>query len=426
MFPSHDPTSAQADATITVADTGQSETDLYLKPENRVITVTSPEDGQQLTYTVYGTRSGQVEDLLNSSGSVLFNEANLGTSAVDSSSWTGVLLEGAFAVQEGSFDQVDVLKSIVLDESPVVQNSVQVYVNENGTAAAYRQVESLFQTSSSDDRVFEVVYGNDYAATIEFGNGTTGASPPTNSTYTVVYRVGGGSRGNIPNNYINTSLTLTRPNETTVTATVAQSSIATGGADAETVDHAKKYAPLTFRTQNRLVSLDDYVAFANRFVSPAGTTGKATAVTRNAFSSANVIDVYVLEKASDTQLQKASLTFKNQLLSDMNNIKMLTDDVVLVDGLIRTVDLSVTISVDERYRNTEGTIISKVSNAIQNYFLSDNVDFGDALQLADLNRVIFGIDEVRFSSIDNIDKDIYINFNEIIQLNNLTVNVSFV
>jgi hypothetical protein len=175
-----------------------------------------------------------------------------------------------------------------------------------------------------------------------------------------------------------------------------------------------------------LVSLDDYAAFASRFVSPAGTTGKATAVNRKAFASANVIDVYILEKASDTQLQKASLTFKDQLLTDMNAIKMITDDVVLVDGLIRTVDLAVTINVGENYRNTEGVIVSKVSNVIQEYFLSDNVDFGDALILADLNRIIFGVDEVIFSSIDNLDKNIHIDFNEVIQLNNLVVNVNFV
>jgi hypothetical protein len=191
------PTSAQASVTVTIDDTGQSETDLYVKPEHRTITVTSPEDGQQLTYTLYGLLSGKVEDLLNSSGSVAFNEDNLGSSGVDSSSWNGVLLEGAFAVQEGTFDEVDVLKSVILTESPVIQNSAQVYVNEDGVDTAYRQVESLFQASSSDDKVFEVVYGNDYTATIQFGNGTTGASPPTNSAYTVVYRVGGGSRGNI-------------------------------------------------------------------------------------------------------------------------------------------------------------------------------------------------------------------------------------
>lgn len=419
------PTSAQADCTLTIPDTVTG-SEFYIKPENRTITVISPEDGQQLTYTVYGIKSGQVEDLLNSSGSVLLDANNLVSESGGVSSWDGVLLEGAFAVDTGTFDEVDVLKSVALTESPVVQNSVQVYVNEDGVDTSYRQVESLFQASSTDDKVFEVVYGTDFKATVQFGNGTTGASPPTNSDYTIIYRVGGGSRGNIPDSYINSTVTATKTNESTATATVLQTSIATGGADAETVEHAKKYAPLTFRTQNRLVSLDDYVAFVNRFVSPAGTTGKATAVNRKAFSSANVIDVYVLEKASDVQLQKASLTFKNQLLSDIEGLKMLTDEVILVDGLIRTVDLSITINLDERYRNTEGTVVSKVSNAVQTYFLSDNVDFGDPLILADLNRAIFEVDEVRFSSIDNLDKDIHIDFNEIIQLNNLTINVNFV
>jgi hypothetical protein len=74
----------------------------------------------------------------------------------------------------------------------------------------------------------------------------------------------------------------------------------------------------------------------------------------------------------------------------------------------------------------EGTIKSKVARAVEQYFLADNWDFKDPLILSELNRTIQGIDEVRFSSIDNLDKDITVEFNEIIQLNNLTINVSFV
>jgi len=55
-----------------------------------------------------------------------------------------------------------------------------------------------------------------------------------------------------------------------------------GGANAETVEKAKKYAPLAFRRQDRLVTLEDYASFANGFISTWGTIGKAIAVTRKA------------------------------------------------------------------------------------------------------------------------------------------------
>ena len=207
--------------------------------------------------------------------------------------------------------------------------------------------------------------------------------------------------------------------------TITNTSKATGGANAETIERAKKYAPLTFRRQDRLVTLQDYSAFANSFISTFGTVGKATAATRNAYSSANTIDIYILEKASDIQLQRATSNFKTQLLDEISKKKMMTDDVVIVDGLIRTLDMVCTIRVDlEEKENQEG-ITAKVRNKIQNYLSIDNTEFGEDLIIADLNRQIFEVDEVRFSTIDNLSQDVRIDFNEIIQLNNLTINVEY-
>ena len=55
----------------------------------------------------------------------------------------------------------------------------------------------------------------------------------------------------------------------------------------------------------------------------------------------------------------------------------------------------------------------------------DNTEFGDPLILADLNRSVFEVDEVRYSTIDNLKQDILVDYNEIIQLNNLTINVDY-
>jgi len=260
------------------------------------------------------------------------------------------LLEGAFAVQSGTFSQLDNYKSIILEERPVIQNSVQVYINMPSVPAvdgAYRQVNNLYQASSIDDKIFEVVYTDDFTARVVWGDGNNGVSPPSLAPYLITYRVGGGSRGNLPNNFINGVGTGTYwPGGSAVAkgTRVVQSTIATGGSDAETVSHAKTFGPLLFKTQDRIVSLEDYKAFANKFTSPLGTTGKATAVTRQAYSSANIIDLYLLEKASTTQFQKASLSFKNAMLTAIERKKMLTDEVILVDGLIRTLDLIVTVT----------------------------------------------------------------------------------
>ena len=56
--------------------------------------------------------------------------------------------------------------------------------------------------------------------------------------------------------------------------------------------------------------------------------------------------IYVLEKAPDLQLQRATTNVKTQLLAGINEKRMATDDIAIVDGLIRTLDLDVTIRID--------------------------------------------------------------------------------
>ena len=250
-----------------------------------------------------------------------------------------------------------------------------------------------------------------------------GVSPDDTAAYTVFYRVGGGTRGNIAKDTINTSITATINGSTVESVTVTNTSKGTGGANAETLDHAKKYAPLEFRRQDRLVTLEDYAVFANTFISTFGTVGKASAAVRQAYSSDNVIDIYVLEKASDFQLQRATSNFKTQLLDSINKKKMATDDVVVVDGLIRTLDLVTTIRIDRSEEENQDQIKAKVRDKILDYMNVDNRSFGEDFSVAEINRQIFEVEEVRFSTIDNVEQNIPLDFNEIIQLNNLTINI---
>jgi hypothetical protein len=394
--------------------------DHTVQPQNRVVTVTSPEDNQPVSYTLYTVTNGMIDDPnANSTISLLQSDADSPTV------WTNLaLLEGSFAREEGPFNEIDNVKEIALAEGPVIEGSVQVFIQSEDTATsgAYVEVESLYAASSTDQKIFSVKYDDEYRARVIFGDGTNGVIPPNTSEYVVTYRVGGGVRGNVPRSYINTSF---RTNIETVTLENIQA--ITGGAEAETVDKAKKYGPLTFRTQDRLVSLDDYKSFASRFVGPTGTSAKAVASVRKSYSSANIVDLFVLEKASTTQLQKASLSFKNALLEAIEGKKMLTDEIVLVDGLIRTLDLVITISVSDKFKPKEGEIIRRSATEVQNFFNVDNREFGERLLLADINRAVFdNVDEVKVSRVDNLDNDVRLEFNEIIQLNNLVINIEYV
>ena len=104
---------------------------------------------------------------------------------------------------------------------------------------------------------------------------------------------------------------------------------------------------------------------------------------------------------------------------------MLTDELVLVDGLIRTLDLIITVRCDKKYKSKEETIKLQVRDKILSYFNVDNHAFGKTFIPQELTRSIFDIDEVQYSTCDNVPNAIIVELNEIIQLNNTTINMVF-
>jgi len=423
------PIAAAADAKLTLPSPGLANANSYvtITPENRVLTITSPEDSLPITYSIYKVAADGDIDSANSTGNIVIYESEKNTNTTLTNL---VLLEGSLVIEQGSFADTESLKNVPLQQSPIIEGSVQAFITgDSSTSGGYRQVDNIFYASGSNDKVFQFLSNDNYGGTVVFGDNNLGKVPQAGDQYTVIYRIGGGTRGNIGKSVVNApvSLTLTDGMATTsYQATLENTSQGTGGADAETIDNVKRYGPLAFRSQGRLVTLTDFKAFVNSYISSYGSIGKATAVTRRAYSSANIIDVYVLEKANNLQLRKATPEYKRQILQAMEDKKMLTDEVVIVDGLIRTLDLQITLRLDKRYQYQETVIRQKVRSKIEAFFNMDNNDFAKSFIPQDLMYSIFEVEEVRFATIDNVPETVQVNFNEIIQLNNYTLNFTYV
>jgi len=424
------PISAASDSKLTLPFTWTDSPNSYITiaAKDRSVTITSPEDGLPLTYTLYKIAAdGDIDTATPTADIVVYNSEKEGSVTTFSSL---VLLEGSLVIERGTFSDTESLKNVSLAQSPIVEGSLQVIINgESATSGEYVQVDNIFYASGPSQRVFQLLSNDNYGGTVVFGDSNIGKTPAIGDSYTILYRTGGGTRGNIGKGVLNAPVSLTFTNgESTTThqATIQNTSIGTGGSDAETAENAKRYGPLMFRTQNRLVTLNDYKAFVNSYISSYGSIGKATAVTRRAYSSANIIDLYVLEKANNLQLRKATPEYKRQILLAIDDKKMLTDEVVVVDGLIRTLDLQITLRLDKKYQFNETSIRQKVRNTIEAFFNMDNNDFGKVFNPQDLMYSIFQVEEVRFATIDNVSETIQVNFNEIVQLNNYTLNIVYV
>ena len=408
---------------------------LRINAADRVFSIIGKEDGAPVNYTLCKVENNKIQDIQNANASFDLEQSETANGGVGgaSSIFTNVgMLEGALTTQEGVFDTLEGNKLIVLSDNPIIDGSVQVFITTpkatDAARGAYSQVDRLYSASGSTDKIFQVVYDDNYGATVIFGDNVLGISPPAGAQFTVAYRVGGGSRGNIGQEMINVTIPAYKASAYTdsISFITENRTAATGGQEAETAAHAKKYAPYTFKRQDRVVTLEDYVAFGNTFRTTQGTVGKTTAVLRDAYSSANVIDLYTLEKADDLRLQRASTTFKEQLLAEIEPKKMMTDEVVVVDGLIRTLDIVITARIDRELEPQQSRIQQQISNVILNHFNIDNSDFGQPFVAAELNRDIFTLPDIRYSTVDNLPEKITVDFNEIIQLNNFTINIVLV
>ena len=305
------PTSAKASCELRLPEANNlAGSETYTIPQSsRTFSVDSNRDTGMASFTVYE---------VDGNGKVDTDEADLTLSASESLNGSGVsfskliLLEGRFRSSTGVFNSTDTVHTITLTDKSIIEGSISV---TTGAGDVYKEVENLFLADPSS-LLFSKIYADDYSATLVFGDDVRGKSPAFGDTYTVLYRVGGGTRGNVAPSSINVSIPGTHSADGAIECQIANSTKATGGSNAETVESAKQYATYFFKTQYRAVTGEDYTAFANRFVSTAGSTGKATAVLRNSGAGANMIDLYLVSYANEvdgvrSQMERASIAFKH-------------------------------------------------------------------------------------------------------------------
>ncbi len=166
----------------------------------------------------------------------------------------------------GSGDGSKPLQQFVLKQTPLtfvaasnpsgVDSTLKVYVND----VQWLESSTLLGRSGKDRR-FVTQTDDEGKTAVIFGNGRDGARLPTGTeNVRAVYRNGIGKGGNVKAEQI--SLLSTRP---LGAKEVINPLPASGGADKETRDQARKNAPLAVTALDRLVSVQDYEDFARVF-----------------------------------------------------------------------------------------------------------------------------------------------------------------
>ena len=424
------PTASKATGLLTVPKGTTISTNLTVNENDRTVQVINQRSNVALSYTILKQLDNGDLDLFSKDLTLL--PADFGAPDSLSRYASGLfLLEGALKSAAGTFrGGVKTRQTFELTDGPIIEGSIGLSSTEGGAAdtggTLYNEISNLFLASGGTQAVFEKTYTGGFGAILTFGDGVRGRLPSPGSNFVVTYRTGGGGNGNIATGSLNTTVRAFLGGVTPIEVTLENTTKGSGGTPAESVAHAKRYAPYFFRTQYRAVTGEDYNVLANSFVGTAGTTAKCMASLRSNGAAANVIDLFVLSKASNVQLERASVAMKKELLDYFQNYKMLTDDVVISDGVVRTLDIVATLYIDKSNKRFIDSIQQKAADKLLEYFNVDNLAFGQKLSMSDVSNFMLTVPEIRFFKVDNLPNDIYVNFNEIVQLNNFEFTTELV
>jgi hypothetical protein len=322
----------------------------------------------------------------------------------------------------------DINQSYTLSDSPVVYDSVRVDVD----GVRWEQVS--YFTDSQPRREFRVEFDSAWNAYVIFGNNRAGAIPPQGSQLVATYRKGGGAIGNIITGAINTSVPFEVPGFP-ISIPVALTNYTRGdnGYSGDTIEEIRKKLPSYIRTQDRAVTGSDYKTLADQFVTPYnGQVGKSTAVLRNYGCAGNIVDLFILARDGDDDLQMATDHLKVELGEYLDGKKMLTDHLCIKDGEVVRVDVILELTMDQFFRKFKDEIETRATNQIADFFAVRNWDYGDDLREQDVVKELASIREIKRVDVtfvtadpDNSGDSVVATYYEVIRPDEITISFTF-
>lgn len=219
---------------------------------------------------------------------------------------------------------------------------------------------------------------------------------PTSTLY-AKYRVGGGSSSNVGVGSLtqvsNISANFQGTDQNIIQNIIATTQVnnplpAIGGADLQTVDEIKFYASSNYASQDRCVTLQDYIARVNQmpgmFGSPFRTWGKL---------EDNKVKLYILSKDANGKLVSTSNSVvKSNIASYLVPYRMLNDYIEINDGQVVNLQCEVDLFIDRNFNSNE--VKMNAINAIKDFMDINKWTFNQNIyvsQIVDILRGISGI-----------------------------------
>lgn len=264
---------------------------------------------------------------------------------------------------------------------------------------------------------------------------TFGVSP-ANTTLTVSYLVGGGIQSNVPSNTItrvdsplvkNSAADYSTTeqnifNQVLTSIAIVNEEPARGGGNSESVEEIRQNALAFFNAQNRVVTDKDYMVRSLAMPSKFGTVSKIFVVRDEQISgigsqnpaalmlnndenpynnrmyvtdpvSPNSINLYVLGYDTERRLATLNTLVKKNLAKYLEQYRILTDDVNIVDAFVVNIAVEFHIVVYRNYNMND--VIARCIDSIKEFFNIDKWQINQPIIMNDLKLAIGSVDGVQ-------------------------------
>lgn len=270
-------------------------------------------------------------------------------------------------------------RPVLLPRDPEVQRYLRVEVGSNGSFQVWNEKQTLLNSNSGDTDFIVRVNENDEAEII-FGDGTYGQIPPFRSTIRATYLIGGGAAGNVGAN----TITVVKSG-VSETVTVTNPQAASGGADRESIENARRQAPGVFRSLGRAVTAEDYVALAENYPGVARAIADAP--------SWNYVDLYVVAAGSFDLTDD----LRARLLRYFESRRMVTTFVNVRDPVFVSINITVKVGVEPTFYRED--VEQRTREALEALFEIDRLRFGQTFYLSKIFEAVEDVQGVAFAEV---------------------------
>jgi hypothetical protein len=223
---------------------------------------------------------------------------------------------------------------------------------------------------------------------------------PTSTTITVSYRYGGGLNNNVGAGTINSISRLVHrfPPSTptsiasTIRATfeVDNTETAVGGEDALTLEDLRSIALGYANSQNRIVTKQDAAARIYTMPSNFGRVYRA-GFRPNPVNPLSTL-MYVVSRNSSGQLVLSSDTLKINLSKYLNEFRLISDAIDIVDAAIVNIRVKYTVTLNASA--VKNTTLQQINQTLKDYFNIKNFQIDQGILTSDIMNILLNTDGV--------------------------------